>query len=114
MFGTRGFMYGGRHGDGWQVFDDQPKLVETGTGRQGDAAHIEKFLQCVRSRALPAADVQQGHQPALLCHLANIAFRAGNGGLAFDAQTEPFPEAPEANQFHKRKYREPWVVPEKV
>ncbi len=114
LFGTRGFMYVGRHGDGWQVFDENAKLVETSTGRQGDAAHIENFLQCVRSRALPAADVEQGHQSVLLCHLANSAWRAGKGSLTFDPQTESFTNAPEANQFLKRKYREPWVVPERV
>jgi predicted dehydrogenase len=114
LLGTRGFMYVGRHGDGWQLFDEDAKLVENVTGRQGDAAHIENFVQCVRSRELPAADVEQGHQSALLCHLANIAWRAGKGSLAFDPQMESFPNAPEANQFLKRKYREPWVVPDQV
>ena len=28
--------------------------------------------------------------------------------------TESFTNAPEANQFLKRKYRDPWVVPERV
>ena len=114
IYGTRGFMYVGRHGDGWQLFDADAKRVESATGRQGDPAHIENFLQCVRSRALPAADVEQGQQSVLLCHLANIAWRAGKGSLAFDPQTESFPNAPEANQFLKRKYREPWVVPDRV
>jgi len=107
-------MYVGRHGDGWQVFDENAKLVESSTGRQGDGPHIEDFLQCIRSRGLPAADVEQGHLSVLLCHLPNIAWRAGQGSLAFDAQTESFVNAPEANQFLKRKYREPWVVPEQV
>jgi hypothetical protein len=114
IFGTRGFMYVGRHGDGWQIFDENGKPVETSTGRQGDAEHIENFLQCVRSRALPAADVEQGHQSALLCHLANIAWRSGRGSLSFDPQTESFPNVPEANRYLKRSYREPWAVPERV
>jgi predicted dehydrogenase len=114
LYGTRGFMYVGRHGDGWQLFDADAKLVQSATGRQGDQAHIENFLQCVRSRELPAADVEQGQQSVLLCHLANIAWRAGKGSLAFDPQTESFPSVPEANQFLKRKYREPWVVPDQV
>lgn len=114
VFGTRGFMYVGRHGDGWQLFDENARPVESSSGRQGDAAHIENFLQCVRSRALPAADVEQGHQSVLLCHLPNIAWRAGKGSLAFEAQSESFPNAPEGSQFLKRKYREPWEVPEHV
>jgi predicted dehydrogenase len=114
LFGTRGFMYVGRHGDGWQLFDENARLVQSSTGRQGDAAHIENFLQCVRSRALPAADVEQGHQSVLLCHLPNIAWRANKASLVFDPQSESFPGYAEANQFVKRKYREPWVVPDQV
>ena len=115
LLGTKGFMYVGRHGDGWQLYDENAKLIETSPGRQGDALHIENFLQCVRSRAKPAADVEQGQQSVLLSHLANIACRVGNRTLAFDAQTETFPGVPEANLFLKRpSCREPWVVPEKV
>jgi hypothetical protein len=34
---------------------------------------------------------------------------------AFDARTEAFPKAPEANRFLKRSsYQAPWIVPEKV
>ncbi len=112
LFGTKSFMYVGRHGDGWQIFDENSTLVDTMPGRQGDKPHIENFLQRVRSRGRPAADVEQGHYSALLCHLANISCRVGNKTLAFDAQTESFPGAPEANRFLKRaSYRAPWVVP---
>jgi hypothetical protein len=51
----------------------------------------------------------------LLSHLANIAWRMGNLKLVFDAKTETFPEAAEANRFLKRAhYRAPWIVPETV
>ena len=115
LLGTKGFMYLGRHGDGWQAFDDDQKVIEQGYGRQGDKPHIENFLQCVRSGELPNADVEQGHQSVLLCHLANIAWRTGNRKLVFDAKSESFPDAPDANQFLKRpSYRAPWTVPEQV
>lgn len=115
ILGTKAFMYLGRHGGGWQVFDENNQLVEQAFGRQGDKPHIENFLQCVRSGARPNADVEQGHQSVLLCHLANIAWRAGNRTLAFDARTETFPDQPDANRFLKREsYRAPWVVPDRV
>jgi predicted dehydrogenase len=114
LLGTRGFMYVGRHGDGWQLYDENAKLIENNTGRQGDPQHIENFLQCVRSRQMPNADVEQGHQSVLLCHLANIAFRTGKEALTFDGKTETFPNSPAANALLKRKYREPWKVPEQV
>jgi hypothetical protein len=97
------------------LFDENAKLVEQSTGRQGDAPHIENFIQCLRSRQQPVADVEQGHQSVLLSHLANIACRVGNRTLAFDAKQERFPDVSEANQFLKRAhYREPWVIPDEV
>jgi predicted dehydrogenase len=115
ILGTNAYMYLGRHGGGWQVFDQEHRIIQQAYGRQGDAPHIENFLQCVRSGALPNADVEQGHQSVLLCHLANIAWRAGNQKLAFDAQSESFPETPGANRFLQRaSYRAPWSVPAEV
>jgi predicted dehydrogenase len=115
VLGTKGFMYVGRHGEGWQVFSAEGELVETMTGRQGDALHIENFLECVRTRKEPRANAAQGHASALLCHLANIACRVGNRKLVFDAGTETFPGEAEANRFLRRaQYRSPWVLPEKA
>ena len=115
LLGTTAFMYLGRHGGGWQVFDDNHKVIAQAYGRQADNEHIDNFLRCVRSGGRPNADVEQGHQSTLLCHLANAAWRAGNIKLRFDPQTESFPETPEANRFLRRAgYRAPWVVPEKV
>ena len=114
LLGTQGFMYVGRHSDGWQAFDAAGKLVASRYGRQGDRLHQDNFIACVRSRQTPNADVEKGHQSTLLCHLANIAWRTGNRTLAFDAATESFPESPDANRFLKRAYRPPWVVPEVV
>jgi predicted dehydrogenase len=115
VYGTKGFMFFGRHGGGWQVFDPNCDVTEFAYGRPGDTPHIENFVQCIRSRQKPNADVEQGHYSALVCHLANIAGRVGNKTLVFDAKTETFAGAPEANRLLKRaSYREPWIVPDKV
>jgi hypothetical protein len=114
LLGTQGFMYVGRHGDGWQAFDAKGELAASRYGRQGDKEHQDNFIACVRSRQKPNADVEIGHQSTLLCHLANIAWRTGNRTLAFDRATETFPDAPEANRHLKRTYRAPWTVPEQV
>ena len=115
ILGTQARMLLGRHGGGWQVFDADHRVVEQSYGRQGDAPHIENFLNCIRSGALPNADVEQGHQSVLLSHLANIAWRAGNVKLRYDADSESFRENPEANRHLRRaSYRAPWIVPEQV
>jgi predicted dehydrogenase len=114
VLGTKGFLYLARHGGGWQLYDSEDRVVDFRFGRQGDRPHQDDFLQCIRTRERPNADVEQGHYSALLCHLANISYLVGNRQLAFDPKTETFLDAPDANQHLKRTYREPWVVPEQV
>ena len=114
VLGTRGFLFLGRHGDGWQVFNEEWQSIIASSPKQSDQEHQDNFIECVRSRRQPNAPAEQGHYSVLLCHLANASFRAGNKKLAFDAKTETFAEAPEANQFLKRAYRAPWVIPAEV
>ena len=114
VLGTKGFMYFGRHGDGWQVFNEKAESVVAAPGRQADKEHQDNFLECVRTRKQPIANVTQGHYSAMLCHLGNISYRAGNKKLTFDVTTETFKNAPEANQYLKRTYRAPFIVPDVV
>jgi predicted dehydrogenase len=111
ILGTRGFMYLGRHGDGWQVFDANHERIVAEPGKQADREHLGDFLDAVRSRRLPAADVAIGHASTLLSHLANASWRAGNVTLRFDAATESFPDTPSANALLGRTYRPPWSLP---
>jgi hypothetical protein len=112
VLGTRGFMVLGRHGGGFQIFDANKEPVLSRYGRQADVAHLRNFLDCIRSRELPAADVAQGHASTVLCHLANAAWRSGHSALTFDPATESFAGQPDANAFLTRSYRSPWRLPE--
>jgi len=114
VLGTKGFMYVGRHGDGWQVYDADGQLTHSESARQADKEHQDNFIDCIRTRNKPNADVEQGHYSVLLCHLANISYRVGNKKLKFDPKTESFIDVPEANKYIKRAYRNPWVIPEEV
>ena len=114
ILGTEGFMYYGRHGGGWQAYDANGELVRSEYGRQADKEHQDNFIDCIRTRKKPNANVEIGHQTALLCHMANISYRVGNLKLEFDPQTETFTNCNQANQYLKREYRKPWVVPDNV
>jgi predicted dehydrogenase len=114
ILGTKGFMYYGRHGGGWQAYDGNGELVRSEYGRQADKEHQDNFIDCIRTRKKPNADVEIGHQTVLLCHMANISYRVGNLKLAFDPKTETFTNCEKANQYLKREYRKPWVVPDNV
>ncbi len=114
VFGTDGFMYLGRHGDGWQSFGKNGEEGPYEYGRDPLPPHLDNFLQCVRTREKPNADIETGHLSTLLCHLANISYRVGNRKLLFDGPTESFVSDEEANRYLKREYRHPYVIPEKV
>ncbi len=112
--GTKGFMWYSRHGGGWQAFDAGGEMVHSEHGRQADKEHKDNFIDCIRTRKRPNADVEVGHHSVLLCHLANISYRLGNKQLEFDAKTETFPNNDQANALLGRTYRKPWVVPDEV
>ncbi len=112
VLGTRGFMFMGRHGDGWQVFNEDAESIIASSPEQSDQEHQDNFIDCVRSRRRPNASPDQGHYSVLLCHMANVSFRVGNKKLAFDAKSESFAGAAEANRYLKRAYRAPWVIPD--
>jgi predicted dehydrogenase len=118
IFGSKGLMVVGRHGCGWQVFgrpkDRKPVVVQQGNGPFPDDEHFANFVECVRSRQLPNADIEEGHRSTFMCQLANISYRLGGRKLIVHAATESLVGDDEANKLLKREYRSPWVVPEKV
>ena len=77
-----------------------------------DVAHAQNFIDCMRSRGKPVADLETvGHPSSLLCHLGNVAWRVGRT-VKFDAATYTFGNDQDANGFLTRKeYRKPWLLP---
>lgn len=72
-------------------------------------AHIENFLDCVRTRRRPVADVEIGYRSISACHVGVIAYRLGRK-VRWDAQSESFPGDREAQALMTKKYRAPWSV----
>ena len=118
IFGTEGMMVVGRHGGGWQVFvrpkSRQPVVKDQAFGRFPDPEHKENFVQCIRSRQLPNADVDQGHRSCLLIHYANISYRLGGQKLAIDPDTQQIVDNADAMKLFRRTYRDPWVIEDEV
>ena len=80
-----------------------------GDGNEAQMLHIRNFLDCVKSRKRPNADVEEGYLTATMCHLGNIATRL-NRMLKWDAEREVFLGDHEANQLVSRPYRKPWKL----
>jgi predicted dehydrogenase len=78
-----------------------------------DVAHVLNWLECIKTRAKPAADVEIGHRSATVCHLGNIARWTGRR-LRWDPVAEVFPDDADANKLLDRQRRRPYVLPEQV
>ncbi len=112
VYGTDGMMILGRHGGGYHIYDGEKTIDQPGD--EPTRAHIENFIECMRTRKKPNADIEEGHLSTNLCHLGNISYRVGGEKLIWDGEEDVVTNNEEANDLVKREYREPWVVPEKV
>jgi predicted dehydrogenase len=135
LFGTKGSMTVGR--GGYEVYSDmrvapermippwsnpighpQPADIKpepwTQAKKAGDPVgepmdlHARNWLDCIKSRQLPVADVEEGHFVSISCHLANISLRLGGRLLKWDHVKEEVIGDKEANAMLVRPYRKPW------
>lgn len=97
---------------GWKVFDEKGKLAmdQTRNDDDSDADHQRNFLDCVKSRKRPNADIAIGHASSCLPHFGNIVARTGRA-IRFDASTGSIPGDPDANRLLGREYRRHWATP---
>ena len=73
------------------------------------ALHARNFLDCIRSRERPNADIEIGHRSTTFSLLANIAL-AAKARLEWDAEAERITHPTEANKMLHYEYRKPWVL----
>jgi predicted dehydrogenase len=111
VYGDDGYVVIGN--SSWRAYDRRGKVIKEEPGSSYDAVHVQNFLDAMRSREKPAADLETvGHPSSMLCHLGNVAWRLGRS-VKFDPQTYTFPGDDEANKLLNRpEYRKPWVLPE--
>jgi predicted dehydrogenase len=120
VYGSEGVIHIGRwpgKAGGWEygfrAFDKAHRLITEEYDQEDQGWHHRNFLECVRSRKAPAAEIEQGHISSVHSHLANIVARTGRT-VRFDAQTQSIPGDPEANRLVGREYRKHWGTPQGV
>ena len=69
--------------------------------------HAAHFIECVRSRKTPNADVEIGHRSTTVPLLGNIAYKTGRK-LVWNAAKEDFVNDAAASKLLGRKARKPW------
>ncbi|MGA2589232.1 MAG: Gfo/Idh/MocA family oxidoreductase [Bryobacteraceae bacterium] len=82
-------------------------IKEPGSSPQQFDLHVRNFLDCIKTRRQPIADVEGGHQAAVPCHLANISLRLGRK-IRWDPDKEEIVGDREASAQLARSYRQPW------
>jgi predicted dehydrogenase len=99
------------------IFESDPEELALEALRQRPADfndnHLKNWLDCIKSRSRPVADVEIGHRSATICHLGNIARWTGRR-LRWDPDREHFVGDKDANQYLDRPRRKPWVAPERI
>jgi predicted dehydrogenase len=79
---------------GWKVYGRRDGMAQDAS--ECVIAHLQDFVDAVRARRTPQADIEVGHLSATLCHLGNIAYRVGRE-VAFDPGAMNFAWDGEAN-----------------
>jgi predicted dehydrogenase len=113
--GTRGTLFVDR--EGWELFperspDESLPLSEKPQRSDGSPQHyphVLNFLECLKSRALPASDIEIAHRSTSACHLGNIAYKVKRK-IAWDAKAEKVVGDAEADTLAGKEYRKPWTL----
>jgi len=113
LYGSKQMMVVGRHGGGWQATIYPWEVVAQQFGRPCDDEHYLNFVESVKARQPPNADIETLHPSVCMLHMANVAHRAGNRKIRFDAARERFDDS-DANALLGREYSAGYAVPETV
>ncbi|WP_422924353.1 Gfo/Idh/MocA family protein [Singulisphaera sp. PoT] len=106
----KGYEIVGDRGGGFQGSGRTPKMKSATVASDDgslDAQHARNFLDCVKSRALPNCDIEEGHRSTTFALLANISL-ATKSRLDWDAKSERITNNEQANELLDYTYRKPW------
>ncbi len=110
--GTKGTL----HIDRGHLSSDPPEIVKQPLGDDevhlyDSPGHHRDWINCIRSRKRPVADVQIGARSVTVVHLGNLAYWHRRK-LRWDPQNWRFLGDDEANTWLDRRRRDPWQLPE--
>jgi len=104
---------------GWEIIPETNSLSakkdfkwpekQKSTGKGLDL-HVENFIDCIKTREKPTADIEIGAHIARIAHLGNISYRLGRK-VFWDHDKQEFINDKQANELVKAHYRAPWKLP---
>ena len=105
-------IHGEGYDDSWSVTykDGSPGPSASPENESEDGLHEKNFIECIKSREQPHADVEFGRLATTICHLGNICTHLRRD-INFDPKSETFGHDKEANAYLTKKHREPYTLP---
>lgn len=93
----------------FRVLDGKNQVVRTETGTRGDIEHIVDFLNAIREDLTSglACGIEDAYKSTNLCHVGNIAWRAGRA-LRCDPANGHILDDPEAMALWTKAYEPGW------
>jgi hypothetical protein len=73
--------------------------------------HQKNFVEAIKDRSKPVADIEQGYISTTACLLANISMQLGGKALTWDDEKGQVVGDEQANKLLKRPYRGEWKHP---
>lgn len=102
---------------GWEVLPEVEEgkyLTEALPERRHDGyaldLHTKNFVECIKSRQKPHADVEIGANAAICCQLGNIAYRTGKK-VTWDGKNNTILNDEKATELAKAHYHNGWELP---
>lgn len=92
--------------EGWKI--EAPEDYKT--DEMSHRMHVQNFIECVKTREKPAADIEIGWRVCIFAHLGNIAYRTGRK-VVYDEASGNIVDAIEANALVTPSYRAPYSLP---
>ena len=106
FYGTEGVLI--VDNAGWKITG--PKGEAGPSAKASGGSHTGNFLECIRSRKQPNADVEIGRLSTTITHLGNICTRLKRD-VHFDPAAENFGTDKAANAMLEKAYRAPYTLP---
>lgn len=72
--------------------------------------HMGDWVQCIRSRQRPIADVEIGARTVTVCHLVNLSYYHDNAAMKWDPVNEQFMEGKGDPSWLDVPHRAPWKL----
>jgi len=113
FYGENGYMVLHRS-KMWQVFWKGGKADEVQLPKNNRGVdHRQNFIDCMRTRKKPIADIEKGFHSSALAHLGNLSYRLGRR-LELDRKTLTIKGDADANRQLGREYRKGFELSDTV